>query len=43
MPPTFFCVDVSIDGKKVGGDAGMFMHIDNDDSRTYKDLMNTFL
>jgi len=43
MPQIFICVDVSIDGKKVGGGAGMFTQIDNDDSRTCRDLMNTFL
>jgi hypothetical protein len=43
MPQTFICLDVSIKRKKVGGGAGMFMQIDNEDSRTCRDLMNMFL
>ena len=29
MPATFICVDVIVDGKKVGGDNGMFMTFDD--------------
>jgi len=43
MPPTFICVKATVDGKKVGGDNGMFMTIDDNDERTCRDLLNAFL
>jgi hypothetical protein len=43
MPPTFICVKATVDGKKVGGDSGMFMTIDDNDERTCRDLLNAFL
>ena len=43
MPATFICVDASVDGKKVGGDNGMFMTIDDTDERTCHQLLCDFL
>jgi hypothetical protein len=43
MPPTFICVDATVDGKKVGGDSGMFMTIDDTDERTCRELLVAFL
>jgi hypothetical protein len=34
MPTQFICVDVTVDGKKVDGDNGMFMTIEDTDEMT---------
>jgi hypothetical protein len=34
MPATCICVDAIVDGKKVGGDNGIFITIDDTDERT---------
>ena len=43
MPPTFICVDATVDGKKVGGDSGVFMLIDDMDKRTCREVLLAFL
>ncbi len=43
MPPTFICVDATIDGKKVGGDSGVFMLIGDADERTCREILLAFL
>jgi hypothetical protein len=43
MPPTFISVDATIDGKKVGGESGMFVSIDDTDERTCRELLLAFL
>jgi hypothetical protein len=43
MPPTFSCVDATVDGKKVGGENGMFLTIDDTDGRTCQKFLLAFL
>jgi hypothetical protein len=43
MPATFICVDAIVEGKKVGGDNGMFITIDDTDERTCHHLLRAFL
>ena len=43
MPPTFICVDATVDGRKVGGDHGVFQAIDDRDERTCHQLLLAFL
>jgi hypothetical protein len=43
MPTTFISVDATVDGKKVGGDNGMFMAIEENDERTCMGLLTDFL
>ena len=43
MPPTCIYVDATIDGKKVGGESGMFVSIDDTDERTCYQLLLDFL
>jgi hypothetical protein len=43
MPPTIICVDATIDGKKVGGEKGVFQTIDDTDEMTCHQLLITFL
>ena len=43
MPPTFTCVDATVDGRKFGGDHGVFQIIDDTDERTYHQLHLAFL
>ena len=43
MPAAFIFVDAIVDGKKVGGDNGMFMTIDDTDERTCQWLLCAFL
>ncbi len=43
MPPTFICVDATVDGKKVGGENGVFQTIDDTDEMTCHQLLIAFL
>ncbi len=44
MPTTFTCIDATVDGKKVGGDSGLFLMIHNDDDeRTCYQLLLDYL
>ena len=43
MPPAFICVDATIEGKKVGGESGMSVSIDDTDERTCRELLLAFL
>jgi hypothetical protein len=43
MPTTFICIDATVDGKKVDGDSGLFLTIDDNDERTcYQLLLDYF-
>ena len=43
MLTNFICVDVTIDGKKVGGGNGMFITIEDTDERTCRQFLFAFL
>jgi hypothetical protein len=43
MPPVFISVEAIMDGKKVGGENGMFVSIDDTDERTCPELLLAFL
>jgi len=43
MPTTFICIDATVDGKKVGGDSGLFLNIDDTDERTCYQVLLDFL
>ena len=43
MLPTFICVDATVDGRKVGGDHGVFKTIADADKRTCHQLLLAFL
>ena len=43
MPPRIICVDATVDGKKVGGEYGVFQTIDDTDERTCHQPLLAFL
>ncbi len=42
MPTSFICDDATVDGRKVGGDNGMFMTVEDNDERTCHGLLLDF-
>ncbi len=42
MPMTFICIDATIDEKKVGGDGGLFLKIDDTDEGTCYQVLLDF-